>query len=127
MGKIRSEVARLVVAMSRYSRCTKFLCFPAAPVATGLRGVLVEMVNKGLVDVIVTTCGTLDHDVARTYAAYYHGDFQMDDRKLHRDGYHRLGNLDLPLDNDCPLAERKVQPSISRLNSGGGRSLGSSY
>ncbi|TLY17979.1 MAG: deoxyhypusine synthase [Thaumarchaeota archaeon] len=125
MAKSLSEVARIVVAMSRDSRCTKFLSFPAAPVATGLRGVLVEMVNKGLVDVIVTTCGTLDHDVARTYAAYYHGDFQMDDRKLHREGYHRLGNLLLPLDNYGPLIERKVQPFLSRLYSGGGRSLSS--
>lgn len=125
MAKSLAEVARVIVAMNDDSRCTKFLSFPAAPVATGLRGVLVEMVNKGLVDVIVTTSGTLDHDVARTYADYYHGDFQMDDRKLHREGYHRLGNLLLPLDNYGPLIERKVQPLLSRLYSRGRRSLSS--
>src|SRR5712691_10668271 len=122
MAKSLSEVARILVSMSRDSRCTKFLSFPAAPVATGLRGVLTEMVNEGLVDVIVTTSGTLDHDVARTYADYYHGDFQMDDRRLHREGYHRLGNLLLPLDNYGPLIERKVQPFLSRLYSGGRKS-----
>src|SRR3989475_12244954 len=110
MAKSLSEVARIVVAMSRDSRCTKFLSFPAAPGGTGLRGFPVEMVNEGLVDVIVTASGTLDHDVARTYADYYHGDFQMDDRRLHREGYHRLGNLPPPLDNYGPLIERKVQP-----------------
>src|SRR5207245_6911371 len=84
MAKSLSEVARIVVAMSRDSRCTKFLSFPAAPVATGLRGVLVEMVNKGLVDVIVIASGTLDHGVARTYADYSHGDFQLAARNMHR-------------------------------------------
>ena len=125
MAKSLSEVARVLVTMSRDPKCMKFLSFPAAPVATGLRGVLVEMVNKGLVDVIVTASGTLDHDIARTYADYYHGDFQMDDRRLHREGYHRLGNLLLPLDNYGPLIERKVQPILSRLYAGGRRSLSS--
>src|SRR5947209_20266448 len=109
MAKSLSEVARVLVAMSRDSKCTKFLSFPAAPVATGLRGVLVEMVNEGLVDVIVTASGTLDHDVARTYADYYHGDFQLDDRKLHRERCHRLGTVRLPRDNYAPPIARTVR------------------
>jgi deoxyhypusine synthase len=123
MAKSLAEVARIVVAMNRDSNCTKFLSFPAAIVATGLRGVLVEMVRKRLIDAVVTTCGTLDHDLARTYADYYHGDFGMDDKRLHREGYHRLGNILLPLDNYGPLIEKKIQPFLSRLYSAGQRSV----
>jgi len=125
MAKNLAEAARILTEMNRDKNCVKFLSFPAAPVATGLRGVLVEMVRKGMVDVIVTASGTLDHDIARTYADYYHGDFNLDDKKLRRRGFHRLGNLLLPLESYGPLIEGKVQPLLSRLYDAGKRRLSS--
>ena len=98
MGKDLAEVARIYTDMLSDKRCTKFLSFPAAPMATGLRGVIVDMVKEGMVDVIITTCGTLDHDLARSGGDYYHGSFNMDDAKLQKMGYHRLGNILVPLD-----------------------------
>jgi len=47
-------------AMVRDEGCVKFLSFPANLVATGTRGVLREIVKRLFVDVVVTTCGTLD-------------------------------------------------------------------
>ena len=67
--------------------------------ATGTRGVIVDMVKKGFIDVIITTCGTLDHDLSRTWASYYKGDFLMDDAKLRDNGISRLGNVLVP--DDC--------------------------
>ncbi len=58
--------------------CLTFLSFPACIMATGTRGVI-ELVKRKLVDVVITTCGTLDHDLARSWKDYYHGDFSMDD------------------------------------------------
>jgi deoxyhypusine synthase len=49
--------------------------------------------------VIVTTCGTLDHDIARTYENYFHGDFNLDDVALGDEGLNRLGNVIIP--NEC--------------------------
>ena len=123
MAKNLFEVADTFAAMCRRDGCTKFLSFPAAMVATGARGVLVDMVREGMVDVIVTTCGTLDHDVARTLADYYEGDFDMDDAKLRRSGYHRLGNVLVPLESYGPLIEKTVQPLLGRLYDGGARSI----
>lgn len=114
MAKNLAEVARTVDAMRR-SDCTKFLSFPAALVATGARGVIMDMMKGGLVDVIITTCGTLDHDIARTYADYYHGSFGLDDAQLLREGYHRLGNVVIPLDSYGPLIERKVQSWLGEI------------
>jgi deoxyhypusine synthase len=109
------EVASTFSAMCSRERCTKFLSFPAAIMATGTRGVLVDMVREGMVDAIITTCGTLDHDIARTLGDYYQGSFEMDDAMLRRRGYHRLGNVLVPLEGYGPLVERTVQPILSRM------------
>ncbi len=123
MAKNLSETCRILCEMVSDRSCVKFLSFPAAPVSTGLRGVLVDLVKAGLVDVIITASGTLDHDIARTKASYYHGSFEMDDTRLKRDGYHRLGNILVPLDNYGPLIEKEVQPLLSRIYDSGKRSL----
>src|SRR2546428_8931513 len=79
-------------AMFRDPRCVTFLSFPAALVATGLRGVLRTLVQRKLVDGVITTCGPADHDLARTWKAYSHGEFETDDVVLHRLAVTRLGN-----------------------------------
>lgn len=72
--------------------CYNFLSFPADIVATGLRGALAQSVKH--FDAIVTTGGTLDHDLARAYGGKYNlGSFYADDAKLHREKIYRLGNI----------------------------------
>ncbi len=122
MAKNLFEVADTLASMCDRKGCTKFLSFPAALMATGARGILIDMVREGMVDVIVTTCGTLDHDIARTEANYFEGSFEMDDAKLRRLGYHRLGNVLVPLKDYGPLIERRMQALLARVYDGGNRS-----
>jgi deoxyhypusine synthase len=77
-----ADATNIVEAMVKDKDCLKILSFPACIMATGTRGVIVDMVKNGLVDLIITTCGTLDHDLSRSYAEYYKGDFMMDDEML---------------------------------------------
>jgi deoxyhypusine synthase len=105
--------------------CLKFLSFPACIVATGTRGVLKEMVKRRLIDVIVTTCGTLDHDLARSWRNYYRGSFNLDDRELHKAGINRLGNVLIPNESYGIIIERKMQELLSALWSEGVRELSS--
>lgn len=123
MGKDLAEVAQIYVDMLSDKSCTKFLSFPAAPMATGMRGVIVDMVKEHMVDVIITTCGTLDHDLARSMGDYYHGSFNMDDAKVQKMGYHRLGNILVPLDDYGPAIERKMQPWLEDVYESGTKSL----
>jgi deoxyhypusine synthase len=102
---------------------TRFLSFPADLVATGTRGVLAELVRDGYVDAVITTCGTLDHDIARSFRPYYHGEWNLDDVELHRKGLYRLGNLVIPEGNYGPVVERFVQPLLRKLWNGGTRAL----
>ncbi|MDA4123833.1 MAG: deoxyhypusine synthase [Thaumarchaeota archaeon] len=115
MAKNLADTASILDSMVARESCTKFLSFPAALVATGTRGLLIDLVKAGMVDVIITASGTLDHDISRTLADYYHGDFDMDDVKLHKDGYHRLGNVLVPLDDYGPLIERRMQALLEKL------------
>jgi deoxyhypusine synthase len=123
MAKNLFDVATTLDSMCAREGCTRFLSFPAAIVATGARGLLIDLVREGMVDVIVTTCGTLDHDIARTDADYYEGSFEMDDVKLRNSGYHRLGNVLVPLKNYGPLIEKRMQALLSRIYAEGTRSI----
>jgi len=108
--------------MFRRPKCTTFLSFPAALMATGVRGVLRALVERKLVDVVVTTCGTADHDLARVWQPYYHGDFEMDDVRLHRLGVNRLGNVLVPNESYGIVLEKKLQPWLRALWKAGRRS-----
>jgi deoxyhypusine synthase len=87
---------KIILEMVRDKECVKFLSMTANLVSTGLRGVIAEMVKKGLCDVIITTGGTFDHDIARSFKKYYRGEFIMDDRDLKKKETHRLGNILIP-------------------------------
>jgi len=83
--------------------------------ATGTRGVIVEMVKRGMVDVIITTCGTLDHDLARTWKEYYHGDFNLDDAELRHKGISRLGNVLVPDECYGEVLEERLIPLFEEI------------
>src|ERR671915_876379 len=94
-------------------QCTKFLSFVGAIISTGVRGIIKDMIKKNMFDCIITTCGALDHDIARAYGAYYSGDFRMDDYSLLNEKIHRLGNVLVPMEDYGPLIEGKVQASLT--------------
>ena len=109
-GKLATGVT-ILESMVKTKGCVKFLSFPADIVATGTRGIIKELVKRKLVDVVITTCGTLDHDVARCWKDYYKGSFIMNDSKLHREGLNRLGNVLVPNDSYGIIIEQKIQNS----------------
>ncbi|MDD3792363.1 MAG: deoxyhypusine synthase [Candidatus Bathyarchaeota archaeon] len=123
-GKLATGV-NILEDMINSKGCTKFLSFTADIVATGTRGVLKEIVKRKLVDVIITTCGTLDHDVARCWKDYYKGSFVMSDSKLHQEGVNRLGNVLVPNDSYGIIIEEKIQKMLNDLYQEGKHELSS--
>jgi deoxyhypusine synthase len=115
MAKNLADVCATLDSMYSRRDCVKFLSFPADIVATGARGLLIDLVNEGMVDAIITTCGTLDHDIARTVGEYYQGSFEADDLRLHREKYQRLGNVLVPLASYGPAIEGLLQPLLERV------------
>jgi deoxyhypusine synthase len=113
-GKLATGV-RILEDMIHTKDCVKFLSFTGNLVATGTRGVLKELVKRKLVDVLITTCGTIDHDMARCWRKYYKGSFIMNDSKLHEEGINRLGNVLVPNDSYGTIIEEKMQQVLREL------------
>jgi len=124
-GKLAVGV-NILESMVRERGCVKFLSFTGNLVATGTRGVFKELVKRKLVDVVVTTCGTLDHDVARSWKQYFKGSFVMNDAKLREEGINRLGNVLVPNDSYGIIIEKKIQTLLGNLWKEGVKEVSSS-
>ncbi len=123
-GKLAVAV-KILEDMIRDKKCVKFLSFTGNLVATGARGALKELVRRRLVDVVVTTCGTVDHDVARSWKDYYRGSFVMNDARLHRENVNRLGNVLVPNESYGLIIEKKMQWLLQSLWEEGAREVSS--
>src|SRR5712692_2090161 len=120
---IAGEITRM---MLDDKQSLNFLSFPADIVATGTRGIIRDMVMKKWFDILVTTCGTIDHDIARSYGKYYHGSFDANDITLKRRGIHRLGNIFVPRKVYGEAIERKMTEWLESMTSSGKNDLSTS-
>ncbi len=105
----------ILEAMENRKNCIKFLSFPADIIATGTRGIIKDLIKHKLVDVVITTCGTLDHDLARLWKDYYHGKFEADDIELREKGINRLGNIFVPNESYGIILEEKMQKILNEI------------
>ena len=113
-----NKVAKAVNVLERMIKDEKslnFLSFPACLVATGIRGVFKEMVKRKWFDLVITTCGTLDHDLARSWGDYYQASFELDDEDVKKRGFSRLGSVLVPDDVYGERVEAKVQEFLSGI------------
>ncbi len=92
-----------------------FFSFPACIIATGVRSVVRDLVKEKKFDAIVTTPGTVVHDLARLWQDYYEGSFEADDKKLHEEGINRLGNVFIPNSSYGEILEKRLQPIFKKI------------
>jgi deoxyhypusine synthase len=104
-----SDGLEILTEMIADKQCLRFISFVGAVVSTGLRGIVKNMIKNKWFDVAITTCGALDHDIARHFSNYNEGSFTMDDMELANQNIHRLGNVLVPMDSYGPLIEEKMQ------------------
>ena len=123
VAKKVGDGSQILENMTKDKECKRILSFPASLVATGTRGIIKELVKRKLFDMIITTPGTLDHDIARVYRNYYHGSFEMDDRQLHKEGVNREGNVLIPNESYSEILEEKVRKVIGDLYNKGIRDV----
>jgi deoxyhypusine synthase len=104
-----ADGVEILSSMISDTECLRFLSFVGAIVSTGVRGIIKDMMAKKWFDVAITTCGALDHDIARHFSNYMEGSFTMDDLQLADQNIHRLGNVLVPMESYGPLIEGKMQ------------------
>ena len=110
-----TEGLEILSSMIENQDCLKFLSFIGAIISTGFRGIIKDMIKKKWFDVVFTTCGALDHDIARHFSNYKEGSFSMDDKILAEQDMHRLGNIIVPLESYGPIIEEKVQSVLEQV------------
>ena len=113
----------ILTEMISDKECLKFISFVGAVISTGLRGIIKNMIKNKWFDVAITTCGALDHDIARHFSHYKEGSFTMDDNKLADQNIHRLGNVLVPMDSYGPLIEEKIQAFLEEEYQSGVRDM----
>ena len=118
-----AEGVEIISNMIQDEKCLKFLSFIGAIISTGFRGIIRDMIKKKWCDVVITTCGALDHDIARHFSNYKEGSFTMDDKELADQNIHRLGNVLVPMESYGPLIEEKVQEILERAYNDGKREM----
>ena len=118
-----SDGLDILTKMISDEKCLKFVSFVGAVVSTGLRGIIKDMIKNKWFDVAITTCGALDHDIAKHFSNYHEGSFTMDDNELADQNIHRLGNVLVPMDNYGPLIEEKMKSFLEEEYKNGVREM----
>ncbi|MDE1816218.1 MAG: deoxyhypusine synthase [Thaumarchaeota archaeon] len=118
-----SDGLEILTTMINDKHCLKFLSFVAAITSTGLRGIIADMLKNKMFDVVITTCGALDHDIARYFSNYLEGSFTLDDSELLKKNIHRLGNVLVPMDSYGPIIEEKMQQFLEAAYKSGKKEM----
>ena len=118
-----SDGLSILKEMISDKHCLRFVSFVAALISTGTRGIIRDMIKNKWFDVVMTTCGALDHDIARHFSHYKEGSFTMDDVQLAEQNIHRLGNVLVPMDSYGSLIEKKMQAFLEEEYQRGTREM----
>jgi deoxyhypusine synthase len=94
-------------------KATVFLAFTSNMVSSGLREVFAELCRRKFVDAIVTGVGSVEEDVMKIREPFALASFNEDDRKLHKKGVNRIGNV--LVDNGHYIALEKLDMEFYKL------------
>ena len=97
------------------SNVTNWLSFPLVFAPQEHAVSLLKPSSGKMFNVVSTTCGTLDHDIARAYKHYYHGSFDLDDIELGEHALMRLGNVIVPNASYGEIIEAVVMPVLKDI------------
>src|SRR3989338_1283731 len=95
-------------------KATIFLSFTSNISASGIRGIIIDLVKGKKVHALVVSSGALDEDITRAKMPYFQGTFEADDAELGRKGINRMGNILVP--NDCyEYLETKISEALVKI------------
>jgi len=86
-----TEVVREMFSDTEY---TNFLTLAGPIVPSGFRLAIGDLIDRGFLDAIVTNGANMTHDVIEALGfKHYQGSFNVDDRKILRQGYNRIADI----------------------------------
>lgn len=96
VGFQSTEMKRAVEAIIKMKKDGSkiYLTFTSNMVTSGLRGFFAQLIELGMVNVIVTTVGAIEEDIMKAKGEdFVIGTFKTDDVELYEKGVNRVGNL----------------------------------
>ncbi len=107
-------MAAEILAEMAKEKATIFLSFTSNIAASGIRGIIIDLVKNRKVHALVISSGALDEDIARAKMPYFQGTFEADDAELGRKGINRMGSIFVP--NECyEYLEEKVTGILTKI------------
>lgn len=88
-----NEAVKVVLKMKK-NNAKIFLTFTSNMATSGLRGLFAQLISLNMVNVVVTTSGSVEEDIIKSLGDNFEiRSFNMDDDQLHEQGENRIGNL----------------------------------
>lgn len=113
-GSGLEKAADIIVDMKR-NNAKVYLTFTSNMVTSGLRGLFAQLIELGLVDVVVTTTGGIEEDIMKaTGEDFLIGRYKSDDVGLHEQGMNRVGNLMITNESYAKF-EDWVLPTLKKI------------
>ncbi len=107
-------VASEILAAMAKEKATIFLSFTSNISASGIRGIIIDLVKRKKVHALVVSSGALDEDITRAKMPYLQGTFEADDAELGRKGINRMGSIFVP--NECyEYLEEKITEVLNKI------------
>jgi len=89
--------ANILENMIRDKKCTKFMTVAGALVPAGMKGLIIEMLEKKWVDVLVITGANVTHDLIESFGGRHEqGNSSVDDKKLFDKKIDRIYDVFMP-------------------------------
>ncbi len=96
-AKNLAQAVDIFMDMVMDKECTIFLTVAGAMIPGGMKQVLIDFIELGVVDVLIVTGATLTHDLIEAFGyKHFHGSAIADDEKLSEEGLNRIYNVLLP-------------------------------
>ncbi|MFA6268389.1 MAG: deoxyhypusine synthase [archaeon] len=108
-----SKALKILKNMKK-DKSTVFLTFTSNMVSSGMREIFAQMAREKLVDVIITTVGSVEEDFIKSEKSFLLGSFDLDDKELNDKGINRIGNILVPNDR-YEWFEKKIQPILKEM------------
>ena len=99
-GKRLAQACRIYEKMIKDDRCTKFLSLAGAMVPAGMQYIIIDFINRGYVDLLVTTGANCTHDIVEAIGlGHYQGHIaegDIKDSNLHEQQINRIYDVFMP-------------------------------
>jgi len=93
-GRKIAEASKIFLEMIKDDDCKVFLGLAGAMVPGGMKQIIIDMLNGGYIDVLVTTGANLTHDLIEALGhQHYKGSANLDDKELREKKLDRIYNV----------------------------------